>query len=86
MSEKIYSFTHGTVQSWPQREQPVVVTFYAAFKHGPSDEQYVPYMSQNLNLTLDAARSLVATMSRAIAHAEQGPRVGTPADLGVEVL
>lgn len=67
---KIWSFSHGSVISAPLREQPVVVIFYAEFKHGPLEEPATPYMSQNLNLTLDAAKSLVANMTKAIEHAE----------------
>ena len=63
---KSFDFSHGWVQTWPFRDQPIVTSYYADLKHGPIDEKVVPYLNHSLSLTLEAAESLAKALSEAV--------------------
>lgn len=77
---KSFNYSHGWVQAWPFREQPIVTSYYADLKHGPIGETVAPYLNHSLSLTLEAAESLVKALSEAIERVKLVRTGGSDAD------
>lgn len=64
---KYFKFTGGNVQSWPEEQAPVTVSYYADLLNGKPG-----WISHSVWLELEQTKSLIAALQAAVNYIEGG--------------